>query len=271
MVDLHNHLLPGIDDGSPDLETSVAMARCAWEDGLTHMVCTPHASSEFHFSAELIAERAGALRDRLAAEKIPLVIATGCDFHLSYDNLQDALANRRKYTLNNTEYLLVELPDHGFPPTLETTFYELRLAGLTPILTHPERNLTLQRNLELLGTWLRNGLLVQVTANSVTGGMGKLAQRVARQLLERRWVHFLSTDAHNLTTRPPVLSGARKEVARRYGEAYAEALTLTNPQAVFEGRPMPPQEPPRGLYEDEALPWWKRLFRRSHDEEPQDD
>ena len=266
MVDLHNHLLHGLDDGSPDLETSVRMARLAAEDGLTHMICTPHCSTEYAFEPELIAERLEELRTAVARESIPLTLGSGCDFHLSYDNLLDALANPRKYTLRGSEYLLIELPDHGIPPTLDNTLYELRLAGMTPILTHPERNMTLQRSPEMLNSWLRNGLLVQVTANSVTGGMGKYAQRVAMELLRKRWVHFLATDAHNLTSRPPILSLAHAEVSRRFGAAYADLLCTANPAAVFEGKALPPQEEMLGLFDDEdvvELPWWKRLFSRS--------
>ena len=264
MVDLHNHLLHGLDDGSPDLETSVRMARMAVEDGLTHMVCTPHCSSRYAFDPEVIASRLAELRAALASEGIALTLGTGCDFHLNYDNLLDALAHPRKFTLNSTEYLLIELPDLGIPPTLDNTLYELRLVGMTPILTHPERNLTLQRNPDMLIPWLRNGLLVQVTANSVTGGMGKPAQRIALELLRKRWVHFLATDAHNESSRPPRLSEACAEVSRRFGEEYADLLCVRNATAVFAGDHLPPQQEMLGLYEDEIdeRPWWKRIFAR---------
>lgn len=264
MVDLHSHLLHGLDDGSPDLDTSVRMARMAAEDGITHMVCTPHASSDYAFSPATVTARLNELRAALAAEKINLTLGSGCDFHLSYDNLQDALAHPRRYTINATEYLLIELPDHGIPPTLDNTFYELRLAGLTPILTHPERNLTLQRNNHLLTHWLRNGMLVQVTANSVTGAMGKRAQQIALELLANRWVHFLATDAHNLSSRPPVLTEAYIQVAKKFGIEYADLLCFTNPMAVYGGYPLPPQQEPLHLYdEDESgeTSWWKRLLR----------
>ena len=145
MVDIHHHLLPGLDDGSPNLETSVAMARIAADDGITHVVATPHANNVYNFDPEQIAIRISALRSALASEAIPLTIASGCDFHLSYDNMQDAIAHPGKYTLNGGDYLLVELPDYGLSPQLDEAFYELGLAGMKPILTHPERNPTLQR------------------------------------------------------------------------------------------------------------------------------
>lgn len=265
MVDLHHHLLPGLDDGSPDLATSVRMARMAAEDGITHVVCTPHASHRYEFSPAAVETALGELREAIARHKIALTLGTGCDFHLSYDNVRDAIADPAKYTINHHEYLLIELPEFGIPPMLNDILYDLRLGGITPILTHPERNATIVGNPAMMAEWLRSGLLVQVTANSVTGGMGRSARRVAHELLKNRWVHFLATDAHNLTGRPPVLSAARKVVAKHYGDDYATLLCETNPMAVFEGRPMGPQPEPLHLFDenaDEAAPpWWKRILQ----------
>ena len=156
---------------------------------------------------------------------------------------------------------MVEIPDYGIPPGMAETFYELQLVGLTPVLTHPERNPTLQADLSRLGEWMRRGVLVQVTGDSVTGKMGKTAQRVAHELLSKRWVHFLATDAHNVSSRPPRLSEARDLVARKYGRAYAESLVTTNPRAVFEGKPFESVEEPVGLYETfKPQGWFSRMF-----------
>ena len=261
MVDLHHHLLPGIDDGSPDLDTSIAMARMAVEEGITHVIATPHASNRYAFDPNIIAERMTELRTALDERGIPLTLATGCDFHMHFDNIRDALDHPRKYTLNATEYLLVELPDLAISPHLGETLYDLRLAGMLPILTHPERNPTLQRDNERMKDWLRHGLLVQVTAGSVLGHMGKSAQRMAHALLANRWVHFLATDAHDMRFRPPQMRQAHDLVAQRYGAEYADHLCTTNPFAVFEGRELPEQQEPLHLYTDQVdIPWWKRIF-----------
>jgi len=266
MVDLHHHLLPGLDDGSPDLATSIAMARQAADDGITHVVATPHASSRYSFDPDIISARLNALRAALAAESIALTLGSGCDFHLSYDNIQDALAHPAKYTINTKTYLLVELPDFGFAPTLGETFYEFQLAGMIPILTHPERNPTLQRTPDILAGWLRNGLLTQITTSSVLGKMGKEAERMAHKLLADRWVHFLSTDAHNLTSRPPHMRQACQLIAHKYGAAYAHRLCTENPLAVFEGRPLGEQDEPLHLYDEfeqaDQKSWLQRLFNR---------
>jgi protein-tyrosine phosphatase len=266
MVDIHHHLLPALDDGATDLETSVAMARIASEDGITHVVATPHASGSWAFDPAVNAAKLSELREALARESIALHVATGCDFHLSYDNIKDATANPRKYTVNATRYLLVELPDVGLSPQLGEIFFELRVAGMVPILTHPERNPTLQHHPKRLESWLREGLLIQVTAGSVLGQMGKAAELMAHKLLADRWVHFLATDAHNVDRRAPRMAEARDFVAKRYGADYARFLCTENPLAVFEDRPLPDQPDPLRIfddYEDVELPWWKRILRRS--------
>jgi protein-tyrosine phosphatase len=264
LIDIHHHLLFGLDDGSPDLETSVAMAKMAVEDGITHVVCTPHASGNYAYQPAENATRMTALRDALAAEDIALTLGLGCDFHLSYDNINESLADPTKFSINGTTYQLVELPDFGLPRTLTDTFYQMQLAGIIPILTHPERNPTLQRDTARLIDWLRNGMLVQITAGSVLGHMGKEAERMSHRLLADRWVHFLATDAHNLTSRPPKMKAAYNAVAKRYSATYADLLCIDNPRAVFHGEPLGPQEEPKHLFEDggEKKSWLKRLFRR---------
>ena len=261
MVDIHHHLLWGLDDGAKDLETSLAMARASAADGVTHVVCTPHASSQYAFDPAANQAKAAELQGRLDADGIPLKIGLGCDFHLSYDNILDAKADPARFSVNGLGYLMVEIPDYGIPAALTETFYELQLAGLTPVLTHPERNRTLQADQTRLGEWMRGGVLVQVTGDSVTGKMGRTAEKVAHQLLAQRWVHFLATDAHNVSSRPPRLSQARDLVAKKYGRAYAESLVTTNPRAVFDGKPFEPAEEPIGLYEEfKPRGWFGRVF-----------
>ena len=263
MVDLHHHLLPALDDGSPDLATSIQMARIAESEGITHVVCTPHASSRFTFDPAKNAARLAELRRALDDEGIRLALGLGCDFHISYDNVQDALANPSKYSVNGRDYLLIELPDFSISPNLQETLYELRLGGLIPILTHPERNPTLQRDLDRIIPWLRDGLLCQVTASSVLGQMGRTAEKLAHRLLANRWVHFLATDAHNITTRAPQMRRAHDLVARRYGAEYADQLCLHNPMAVFESRPLGDFEM-QGLETEPEIKlpsWWQRFLR----------
>jgi protein-tyrosine phosphatase len=262
MIDLHHHLLPGIDDGSKTMENSVAMAKLAVADGITHVVCTPHANGKYAYNRESNEVLLAELRNHLAEQNVPLTLGLGCDFHLSYDNIEDAKANPTRYAINARGYLLVELPDYGLPRGLTEVFYELQLAGLTPILTHPERNPTLQADMKRLEGWLRAGLLIQVTGDSVRGSMGKNAEKMAHQLLANRWVHILATDAHNVTSRPPRLREARSIVAKKYGSEYAEFLCVTNPKAIYEGNSLPSQEEPRIEDEREEKGFFRKLFKR---------
>jgi protein-tyrosine phosphatase len=180
---------------------------------------------------------------------------------MSYDNIQVAKIDAARFSINGLGYLLVELPDYGISQALTETFYQLRLAGLTPILTHPERNATLLADSRRMADWMRGGLLIQVTASSVLGTMGKPAQRMAHQLLENRWVHFLATDAHNTTSRPPKMRDAYETVAEKYSPEYAHALCIGNPLAVFMGKPLLPHAEPLHLHEDLAeKSWWRKLL-----------
>ncbi len=260
MVDIHHHLLFGLDDGSTSIDTSVAMAKLAAADGITHIVCTPHANSNYAYDPQVNAAKTSELRTRLAEEGIAITLGSGCDFHLSFDNVTAAKQDPARFSINGLGYLLVEVPDYGLPPSLTETFYELQLAGLTPILTHPERNPTLQKNPGRLKDWLRGGVLIQVTADSLTGHKGRHAQRMAHDLLEKRWVHFLATDAHNTTSRPPRIREAHNLVATKYGASYAHALCITNPLAVFLGKQFHVEEEPRNLFDDMPEPnWWQRV------------
>lgn len=263
MVDLHHHLLWGLDDGAKDLETSIAMARASANDGVARILCTPHANGRFRFNPAVNRAKVEELQQRLKDEQIAVEIGLGCDFHLSYDNIIAAKANPARFSVNGLGYLMVELPDHGIPPQLTETFYELQLAGLTPILTHPERNPTLQNDGHRLIEWMKAGVLLQVTGDSVTGRMGKSAQKMAHDLLAKRWVHFLATDAHDAKMRPPRLSEARDLVAKKYGRAYAESLVEDNPAAVFEGKPFEPVDQPANLYDEvKEESWWQRFLSR---------
>ena len=263
MIDIHHHLLWDLDDGAPTVETSVAMARMAADDGITHIVCTPHANGQYDYVPEVIDAKITELQHLLDKEQIALKLGRGCDFHMSYDNIEQSQKEPTRFSINGLGYLLVEIPDYGIPAGLTEVFYQMQITGLTPILTHPERNRTLQGDQSRLLDWLRGGVLVQVTAGSVVGRMGKRAEKMAHELLENRWVNFLATDAHNTTSRPPLMREAFEAVAKKYGPDYAHLLCVSNPLAAFTGKPMPQQLEPLNLYEKfKEKNWWQRLMER---------
>lgn len=251
MIDIHHHLLYDTDDGPRDLESALAQAEAAAADGITHVVCTPHANSTWRFSPEKNREKLAAIRERVGDR---LTLGLGCDFHLSYDNIQEALAEPTKFTINGGSYLLVEFAELVIPESMSETFYDLALAGIRPIITHPERNRLLQRDDRRMAEWLRQGCLVQLTAGSLEGRFGGTAQAKAWELLKKKWVHFIATDAHNLEKRPPHLRAVCEEVARKFGEATAKRLCVENPRAVFENRILEEQPEAEGVsqYEEQG-------------------
>lgn len=263
MVDLHHHLIFGVDDGAPDLPASVAMVQMAADDGVTHLVATPHANEQYPFNRAAHNVRLEAIREALPASTAARIqLGLGSDFHLDYDNVADINNISKQYSINNGPYLLIELSDTGIPGRIDEVLYNMRVVGLIPILTHPERNSTLQRSRSRLREWMKADMLVQVTANSLTGHFGKLAERVAWELMDNRWVHFVSSDAHDLTRRTPRLSAAYEVVRKRMGEETAERLFLTNPLAVFEGRALAGQPEPLNIFEEEKRSWLSSIFDR---------
>ncbi|HVA95699.1 MAG TPA: CpsB/CapC family capsule biosynthesis tyrosine phosphatase [Candidatus Dormibacteraeota bacterium] len=254
MVDIHCHILPGMDDGAETMETSIQMAEMAIADGITHVVGTPHANSQYKFDPEIIRRRRGELQ---AAMGDRLQLATGCDFHLSFENLQDLFKNPPKYTINQKNYLLVEFADFAIPPSMDDTMHQLQLAGLSPIITHPERNALLRAKPERLYRWLHQGCYVQITAMSLSGRFGSAAKQCAEQWLDEDRVHFVASDAHNLTSRPLQLREAFDAVVKRRGEQVAQALFHDNPLAAFEGRGLP-YEPEHSDPHAKPMPYRKR-------------
>jgi protein-tyrosine phosphatase len=236
MVDIHCHILFGMDDGADSMETSLAMAEMAIADGITHVIATPHANSEYDFIPELVRSRRDEIQSRVGDR---LAITTGCDFHLNFENLEALRADPRRFTLNQGDYLLVEFADFAIPASVDQTLHQLQLLGLHPIITHPERNPLIRSQWDRLWGWLRQGCYVQVTAQSITGGFGRRAQQAAELLLDANAVHFLASDAHNVTTRPLRLRTAFDTLEESKGEYLARALLEENPRAALDGRSLP--------------------------------
>lgn len=236
MIDIHCHILPALDDGAESNEMAAEMAEAAISDGVTHIIATPHANQTYSFVPELVRQR----RDELQAMfEGRLVLATGCDFHLSAENLLEIRKDPKRFTLNQTSFLLVEFADFSIPASMDQVLQGLQLDGIDPIITHPERNPLIRTQPERLFRWLRQGCYVQVTAQSLLGRFGKAAQEIAEEWMDAGAVHFLASDAHNSTSRPFCLKETFDHVAKTRGAELAEALLVSNPLAVFEGHRPP--------------------------------
>jgi protein-tyrosine phosphatase len=229
-VDIHSHILHGLDDGAETLEDSVKMIELAANHGTSDIVATPHANARYRFDPALVDQRVTELTGR-----VDIRIHRGCDFHLQVDNIHDAIAHPSKYTINNKGYLLVEFPHHAVFSTTDEILAELLDAGVVPIITHPERNAQLQDRFDDLARWVEHGCYVQVTAGSYTGAFGRRPRSCADEMLQRGLVHFVASDAHDCGQRSPNLRGAYQMLADIWGEEVIRPLFVDNPRAVLNG------------------------------------
>jgi protein-tyrosine phosphatase len=254
LVDIHSHILPELDDGAKSLEESVAMVKMAAEAGTTDIVATPHANDRYAYDPETVHAKVAELQ---AACVGGIRIHWGCDFHMSYGNVQDALQNPTKYTIDGGSYLLIEFSDMVIPPNTSAVLDQLLSVGIVPIVTHPERNPILQKKLSLLRDWVERDCLVQVTAGSFLGRFGRAAEKGARELMARDLVHVVASDAHDLRHRTTALNRAYHHIEKHYSLQHAQALLVRNPGAVVMGRSVDSQ----GLLGSERkAPLWRRLL-----------
>ena len=262
MLDLHCHMLPAIDDGAPDLATSLEMARMAHADGIGTVACTPHIyPGLYENNATGIRAAIAELQARLDEAGIDLKLVEGADVHLDTD-LAGAIRDGRVPTLAGSRYLLLEPPHHVAPPRFEESVFDLMAAGYVPVITHPERLTWIEDHYPTFTRLVERGVWMQLTAASVAGKFGRRPRYWSQRMLDEGCVHILASDAHHPERRPTILSEGRDAAALRVGEIEANHLVLTRPQGIVENA-APADMPP--LPQGKMLPkarggFWKRLI-----------
>jgi protein-tyrosine phosphatase len=265
VIDLHCHLLPGIDDGAPDLDTSLAMARVAVADGIRVTACTPHIyPGLYENDGDGIRKAVATLQMLLDRQGIALRLVAGADAHV-VPELLDGLKSGRVPTLAGSRYFLFEPPHHVAPPRLEETAFNAMAAGFIPVVTHPERLTWIESHYDIFRRMAKAGVWMQLTAGAVTGRFGRKPQYWAEKMLDEGLVAIIATDAHRADKRPPLLAEAREAAAKRLGADEATHLVCTRPQGILDDRapaslPLLPAfrevsatQPPRA--------GWRRWFR----------
>jgi protein-tyrosine phosphatase len=262
MIDLHSHILPGIDDGATSLAMSLEMARIAVADGIGVMACTPHIyPGLYHNNAAGIRAARDALQAAFDEEGIALKLTTGADVHLVPGILEGLRAGTIP-SLHDTRYVLLEPAHHVQPPRFAESVFQLVAAGYVPVITHPERLTWIEDNYAVMVALVRNGAWMQVTAGALTGMFGPRPRYWGERLLGEGLTHILATDAHSNKRRVPVLSAGLAVAEKLLGKEEAQQLVNGRPAALManlppaQAAPLPARQPSRGR-------GWRAIFSRA--------
>ncbi|MDA8307930.1 MAG: hypothetical protein M0Z81_14000 [Deltaproteobacteria bacterium] len=236
VIDFHCHILPDLDDGAPDWEHSVEMARIAVADGISGIVCTPHLSPVFPDNdRKAVMASVEQLRIRLRKAEIPLELYPGAELAIDSD-LGEKIKSNEVMTINdNRNVALIEMPVETIPPNIERFFWSIQSTGIDIVLGHPERNPCLMKDPSILFRWIQRGVMVQVTASALAGKHGHQVRDFTVNLLKRRMIHLVASDSHGPTRRRPGLSAARAVVESVIGKEEAHKIFCENPQQLLLG------------------------------------
>lgn len=243
MIDLHCHILPGIDDGAKDMKDSIDIAREAVAEGITHILATPHYKNG-HWDNEKkdILTLVEELQEELDARDIPLTIFPGQEVRINGELFEDLTEDKIQFIDEGKQYVLIEFPTPSIPAYTESLFFELQKKGITPVIVHPERNHAVLKDPNVLLPFIEKGVLAQLTAASYTGGFGKSIQKVSKQLVEANLVHFIASDAHNVSSRSFHMKEAFRKLEKEFGKQKANEYQqvtkdLVNGEVIISREP----------------------------------
>ncbi|XRG77818.1 CpsB/CapC family capsule biosynthesis tyrosine phosphatase [Rossellomorea sp. GAMAL-10_SWC] len=243
MIDLHCHILPGLDDGPITMEDSINMARAAVDNGIHTIVASPHhQNGRYNTDRKEILEKVEELNKVLNEKAIPLTILPGQEVRLYGELIQDFELNRIVSINDGRRYLLCELPSAHIPRFTKKLFYEMQANRIIPILVHPERNKVLINEPDILFEFVQKGILTQLTASSITGTFGKKIQKFAFKCIEANLVHIIASDAHNTKNRNFELIDAYEVIREKFG-IETEFQMRENAQSILNGDILYPEEP----------------------------
>lgn len=261
MIDLHTHLLPGIDDGSTSLEQSLQMAQIAVADGITVMACTPHIYPGLYMNdAAGITAGRDKLQSHLNEAGIKLRLVVGSDAHL-VPELLSGLQSGRVPTLNQSQYFLLEPSHHVAVPNFDSSVFEIMVAGYMPVITHPERLTWIEDHYPMFVDLAKRGVWLQVTSGAILGKFGKRAKYWSERLLSEGWVHIIASDAHNTGRRSPQMAEALEHVIKRVGKREAMRMVLDRPLAILNNVSPDRTKPVLGLLNKSPEPVSMSIWR----------
>jgi protein-tyrosine phosphatase len=244
VIDIHTHILPGIDDGVRTEDDAVEFARVAEEDGVRTIVATPHCRDGFYVNdRDDVLAMTATLQNRLEREGVGIELVPGAEVHLCPDLVERVVDGRAPTLGNNGKTLLLELSLTQYPVELENLVFQLKLAGILPIFAHPERIRYFEDDIARYEAVVRMGAYGQITTGSLLGTFGRKTQDFSRELVQKGLIHVVASDAHNVRGRPPILSEAVSELASLVGEDLAGKMADEVPRALLRGEDVEPPEP----------------------------
>ena len=244
MIDIHCHILPGVDDGAQNINESLDMARAAVDNGIHKVVATPHhKTSRYNNPKSAIVEKVNELNELLQENQVPLEVLLGQEVRV-FGELLEEYKNEQLLTVNLQNYVLIEFPSNHVPSYTEQLFYDIQMIGLTPVIVHPERNSQIVEQPDKLYHLIEKGALSQITASSITGDLGKKIQKFSFRLIDANLTHFIATDAHNITSRPFNLAEAYDVVEKEYGIDFVD-MFMSNAEQMVGGKMIFREDPER--------------------------
>ena len=259
MIDIHCHILPEVDDGSRSLNESIEMAMIAKEQGITKIVNTSHYNPDFRYKkGEELLKELEDFNNVLKENMIDIEVLIGNEIYYTKDLIKE-IDELDFYTLNNSRYILIELPPTNFPKDLCNIVYELKEKNYIPVFAHVERYREVQENPELIYEVINAGAIIQVNSHSILGKSGKELQKVCNTLLNRNMVHVVGTDAHSSKRRTPIFLDAYKYVSEKYSKEMADDLFIKNNNAIINNEALNLPKPYKE--EQKKKGFLKKLFK----------